>query len=129
MTSQIARYMGPTWAHLGLVGPRWSPCKPYEPCYLGWRSMQAISSDVTDFALQNIPLSPHHSGDYNTVNSAWNFRLLPGYTIISCHNCKDGISETSTGRWRVNSIGIRIVGIRRSNAHLIIKSGFPKQTS
>ena len=27
--------MGPTWAHLGPVGPRWAPCWPHEPCYQG----------------------------------------------------------------------------------------------
>ena len=31
----IARFMGPTWAHLGSTGPRWAPCWPHEPCYLG----------------------------------------------------------------------------------------------
>ena len=25
----------PTWAHLGPTGPRWAPCWPHEPCYLG----------------------------------------------------------------------------------------------
>ena len=25
--------MGPTW---GPPGPRWAPCRPHEPCYLGW---------------------------------------------------------------------------------------------
>ena len=31
----IARFMGPTWAHLGPTGPRWAPCYPHELCYLG----------------------------------------------------------------------------------------------
>ena len=31
----IAKFMGPTWAHLGPVGPRWVPCWPHEPCYQG----------------------------------------------------------------------------------------------
>ena len=36
-TSLIARFMGPTWGqHLGLTGPRWAPCWPHEPCYLGF---------------------------------------------------------------------------------------------
>ena len=26
---------GPHGAHLGPVGPRWVPCRPHEPCYLG----------------------------------------------------------------------------------------------
>ena len=34
--SLIARFMGPTWAHLGPTGPRWAPCWPHELCYLGW---------------------------------------------------------------------------------------------
>ena len=33
--TQIAKFMGPTWAHLGPVGPRWAPCRPHEPCYQG----------------------------------------------------------------------------------------------
>ena len=31
--SQISRFMGSTWAHLGPVGPRWTPCWLHEPCY------------------------------------------------------------------------------------------------
>ena len=34
----ITRFMGPTWAHLGLTGPRWAPCWPHELCYLGCHS-------------------------------------------------------------------------------------------
>ena len=34
MPTLIARFMGPTWADLGPVGPRWAPCRPHEPCYL-----------------------------------------------------------------------------------------------
>ena len=35
-SSQIAKFMGPTnGAHLVPVGPRWAPCWPHEPCYLG----------------------------------------------------------------------------------------------
>ena len=31
----IARFLGPTWAHLGPTGPRWAPRWPHELCYLG----------------------------------------------------------------------------------------------
>ena len=31
----IARFMRPTWAHLGPAGPGWAPGKPHELCYLG----------------------------------------------------------------------------------------------
>ena len=35
LAPQIARFMGPTWAHLGPVGPRWAPYWPHEPCCQG----------------------------------------------------------------------------------------------
>ena len=31
----IARFMGQHGAQLGPTGPRWAPCWPHEPCYLG----------------------------------------------------------------------------------------------
>ena len=33
--SPITRFLGPTWAPPGSVGPKWTPCRPQEPCYLG----------------------------------------------------------------------------------------------
>ena len=30
----IARFMGPTWAHLRPIGPRWAPCWPHGLCHL-----------------------------------------------------------------------------------------------
>ena len=30
----ITKFMGQHGAHLGPVGPRWSPCWPHEPCYM-----------------------------------------------------------------------------------------------
>ena len=35
-TAQIAKFMRPTWGHLGPVGSRWAPCWPHEPCYQGF---------------------------------------------------------------------------------------------
>ena len=35
ITTQIAKFMGQHWVHLGPVGPRWAPCWPHEPCYQG----------------------------------------------------------------------------------------------
>ena len=35
ISTQIAKFMGPTWGHLGHVGPRWAPCWSHEPCYQG----------------------------------------------------------------------------------------------
>ena len=34
-TTLKARFMGPTWGHLGPTGPRWAPCWPHEIYYLG----------------------------------------------------------------------------------------------
>ena len=39
----IARFMGPTWAHLGPVGPRWAPCRPHEPYLLSGEWPQTLS--------------------------------------------------------------------------------------
>ena len=33
---QIARFVWPTWAHLGPPGPRWAPRCPHQSCYEGW---------------------------------------------------------------------------------------------
>ena len=30
VSSLIAKFMGPTWGHVGPVGPRWAPGRPYE---------------------------------------------------------------------------------------------------
>ena len=30
LTPQIAKFMDPTWGHLGPIGPRWDPCWPQE---------------------------------------------------------------------------------------------------
>ena len=35
-TSQIARFMGPTWGPPGSCWPHVGPCWPHEPCYQGW---------------------------------------------------------------------------------------------
>ena len=39
---QLAKFMGPTWAHLGPVGPRWAPCWAHEPCYQGWLLTESV---------------------------------------------------------------------------------------
>ena len=58
-TSQIARFMGPTWAHLGPVSPRWAPCWPHEPCYQRWwpcRAHQDINTILVSFVLSGCKL-------------------------------------------------------------------------
>ena len=35
ISTLIAKFMGPTWGPSGPTGPKWAPCWPHEPCYLG----------------------------------------------------------------------------------------------
>ena len=54
----IARFMRPTrGAHLGPPGPRWAPCWPHDPCYLGrdtWGEAQCFSnSSLTSYFVPN----------------------------------------------------------------------------
>ena len=35
MTTQITKFMRPTWGPPGSFGPRWAPCWPHESCYQG----------------------------------------------------------------------------------------------
>ena len=51
MPSQIVRFMGPTWAHLGPVGPRWAPCWPHELCYQGCDNESVLRNDSTTSSL------------------------------------------------------------------------------
>ena len=39
--------MGPTWGHLGPVGPRWPPCWRHEPCYQGWYMLHVSESGLS----------------------------------------------------------------------------------
>ena len=48
--TQIARFMGPTWAHQGPTGPRWAPWWPHELCFMGkqyktWTTFYIIRND------------------------------------------------------------------------------------
>ena len=45
----IARFMGPTWAHMGPTGPRWASCWPYELCYLGILSVHIGMGQEYDY--------------------------------------------------------------------------------
>ena len=60
----IARFMGPTWAHLGLTGPRWAPCWSHERCYLG--KLEKIVGDLyqnTTIAIHKNPLRCQYCSD------------------------------------------------------------------
>ena len=42
-TPLIARFMGLTWGPP--VGPRWAPCRPHEPCYLGLHTLLVLCGE------------------------------------------------------------------------------------
>ena len=59
--AQIARFMGPTRAHLCPVTPRWAPSRPHEPCYWGCFCVTSVvAMPLQDEESQN-PSDPHFS--------------------------------------------------------------------
>ena len=49
--SLTARFMGPTWAQLGPTGPRWTPCWPHKPCYIGYPSQTHLRFQSCEISL------------------------------------------------------------------------------
>ena len=62
LTPLIARFWGQHGAHLGPTGPRWAPCWPHEPCYLGldWPYIQTYLFLLLQ--LCTYLLKPAHNG-------------------------------------------------------------------
>ena len=48
ISSLRARFIKPTWAHLGPTGPRWAPSWPHELCYLGCYNWLCYSNTWLD---------------------------------------------------------------------------------
>ena len=46
LNTQIAIFMGPTWAHLSHVGPTWAACWPHKPCCQGKYKFQQLHSSI-----------------------------------------------------------------------------------
>ena len=68
-TSQIAMFMGPTWDHLGPVGPRWAPCWSYKPCCQGYFNRQPLEETKCHYC------------------SLWmNDKMASGYTANICRS-------------------------------------------
>ena len=47
-SSQIAKYMGPTWGPPGSCRPQMGPCWPHEPCYQGCAASYFIAQDYSN---------------------------------------------------------------------------------
>ena len=57
----IARFMGPTWAHLGPTGPRWGPCWPQELRKLGMSLPPCWANRWANYSGVNRMVSPGFS--------------------------------------------------------------------
>ena len=63
LTTQIAKFMGPTWGPSGSCPSQMGPCWPYEPCYLGTfsnfleRKCMISLKSVFEGPINNIPAS------------------------------------------------------------------------
>ena len=71
-TTLIARFMGPTWAHLGPTGPRWAPCWPHEPCYLGMKAKQDWNDTIDKTKWTKIYVCSQNQNDNNSRNARQN---------------------------------------------------------
>ena len=68
-----ARFMGPTWAHLGPTGPRWAPCWPHEHCYLGILSPKNLSTInlIQIWSITEIPLMIPTTATFTLNEGIW----------------------------------------------------------
>ena len=83
----IARFMGPTWAHLGSTGPRWAPCWPHEFCYLGRQSVWCpFLRLLHSSSLVTVRLSVgYENGWLAGITILWSFGLNIDWDCLS-HN-------------------------------------------
>ena len=94
-TLLIAKYVGPTWAHLGPTGPRWAPCWPHEPCYLG--SILHVRSAIHQYGktgrrphYQRRHVNSRSESDISHRNGpsscSFNSRIFQWVAVIETHN-------------------------------------------
>ena len=93
-------------AHLGPTGPRWAPCWPHDPCYLGG----AFDTTSVIGGLKGCPvyidsteitsLKLHWNGKMNILSSAINFLLM----MKTKHNVLIGKLVQCLILWGVSNI-------------------------
>ena len=90
-TSLIARFMGPTWSHLGPTGPSWAPCWPHEICYLGLFSAHMMTwwhgniFSITGPLWGESPIGQSFNIFYVvSLNSCWASSWVAGH--LKCHD-------------------------------------------
>ena len=71
LRSQITRFTWPIWGPPGSCRPRWAPCGPHEPCYLGWsvvewKHFQRYWPFVR--GIHRSPMSSPHKGQWRGVS-------------------------------------------------------------
>ena len=81
ITALIARFTGQHGAHLGPTGPRWAPCWPHEPCYLG-----GLSRGIHQPAV--IPLTKAHWWFIFSLLLVWTSCWTNSWAIgvLRCHD-------------------------------------------
>ena len=124
--SLIARFMGPTWAHLGRSGPRWALCWLYEPCYLGCKA-KILQIRKTYLIQRNVQLYVHLENKY-AVNTSLRFNfmylLYDIITIMQCLVSPQGIWRNQYNSYD-NKFFTRISSCRQST--LMTGDGIPVQ--
>ena len=84
LPSQIAKFTGPTWDP---PGPRWAPCRPYEPSYQG-----CLLSTVIAHYDHAILASLHRSNLFSSWHRA-GLRVTHAMSHISSHD------PSGPGKW------------------------------
>ena len=78
LISQRASSWGQHGAHLGPVGPRWTPCWIHEPCYLRW-FLDYLANNIGDF--KSFPFY-NNDGSYMGVVDAMPHLSYSYYVIL-----------------------------------------------
>ena len=128
-----ARFMGPAWdRHLGPIGPRWVPCWPNEPCYLGifmtlgpmsvpssrrWDNIGPtpfsvrVSQYSHRFSSQYASQSLHTRARYGVHFISSNFDLFAAPIMAMLHICHIGSCYNSAQLYNTKSDHIILLAV------------------
>ena len=102
--SLIARFMGQHGAHLGPTGPRWAPCWPYEPYYLGCCDARCV---VIHFLIWLYFLLNHQC---ITLDNIFTTGIISTHWNLVAHICINNfgltVIQVMAGRRQFNSLGL-----------------------
>ena len=82
-------------AHLGPTGPRWTPCWPHEPCYLGTASL-CSTTEIVQWYINNIIKIPSNCCRFyssrDPTEFSWITALHNGFYIRIHSRCLNMVS-------------------------------------